>query len=239
MIIIPAIDLYEKKVVRLLKGDYDKMTVYSSDPVSKAKEIEKCGADYIHIVDLEGARDATTPNFDIVREIVKQTSLSAEIGGGIRSFETIEKYLDAGVQKIILGTVAVQNEDFLIEALSKYGSHIAVGVDARDGRVAIKGWLEESEKETIPFIKHLRDIGVKSAIVTDISKDGAMSGTNHSLYRDLLNIGGINITASGGVSSYGEIEKLRCAGVHSAILGKAMYEGKVDLKTAIELSGRK
>ena len=236
MILIPAIDLYEKKVVRLTKGDYNRMEVYSADPVATAKEIEKAGAKYIHLVDLEGAKNGTTPNADIVERIASETSLSVEIGGGIRSRESAERYISAGVKKVILGTAAVENEEFLKEMLSEFGERIAVGVDARGGRVAVRGWLEESEKEVFGFIAHLRDIGVKSAIVTDISKDGAMSGTNHALYKELLKTDGIDVTASGGVSSYEDIIKLRDAGVHSAIIGKALYEGKVDLKRALSVS---
>lgn len=237
MILIPAVDIYEGKAVRLLRGDYKKMTVYSDNPLAKAKEIESVGASHIHLVDLEGAKTGKTPNLDIVSSIAKETDLSVEVGGGIRSLDIIEKYLTAGIDKVILGTVAVENEALLAEALSLYGEKIAVGVDARDGKVAVRGWFEESSLETVSFVTHLRDLGVKSVIVTDISKDGAMGGSNHALYRELLEIDGIALTASGGVSSYDDIAALREIGVHSAILGKAMYEGAVELDRALEVAG--
>lgn len=236
MEIFPAIDLYEGKVVRLLKGDYEKMTVYSEDPVRTAQDIEAAGAHWLHLVDLEGAKDGTTPNFPVVSEIVKKTTLKVEIGGGIRSMETIWQYLSAGVARVILGTKAVTDRSFLEEALRNYGERIAVGVDAKDGKVAIKGWREVLDVDMIDFIKELRDLGVKNVIVTDIAKDGAMQGTNRALYRELVKLPGIEITASGGVSSLEDLKALREMHLYGAILGKAMYTGDVKLPDAMAWS---
>ncbi len=235
MILLPAIDLYEKKGVRLFKGDYKKMTVYTEDPVGTAVMIGRKGASWIHLVDLEGARDGTTPNFDIVREICQRIGLKAEVGGGIRNMETIDKYLNAGVERVILGTKAVEDEAFLKEAVKKYGSHAAVGVDARNGMVATHGWTKTSNVEMISFLKSLREIGVQTVICTDISRDGAMKGTNLELYRKLCGIEGLSIVASGGVSSTEDILALKQMGLYGAILGKAMYTGAVDLEEALRL----
>ena len=236
MIIIPAIDLYDKKVVRLLWGEYDKMTVYSDNPVEMAKTIEAAGAEVLHVVDLEGARDGGTSNFDVVAAICRETGLKAAIGGGIRTMETIDRYMEAGVRWVILGTKAVTDENFLLEALAKYGDRIEVGVDAKDGKVAVKGWTEVMDVDMIDFIKHLEEIGVKNVICTDISRDGAMRGTNLDLYRRLSEVSGMNITASGGVSNYEDIRTLRDMEVYGAIVGKAMYTGDIDLKKAIALA---
>lgn len=235
MDLFPAIDLYDKKVVRLLHGDYQKMTVYSDDPLANAKNLEKAGARWLHLVDLEGARDGSTPNFPVVESICKDTGLKCEIGGGIRSFETIEKYLHAGVSRVILGTKAVTDEAFLQEALARFGDQIAVGVDAKNGKVAVKGWLEVLDVDMIDFLRHLEEIGVSCAIVTDISKDGAMQGTNLPLYQKLSGTKKLKITASGGISSLEEIKALKKLGIYGAILGKAMYTGAVDVKEALKL----
>jgi phosphoribosylformimino-5-aminoimidazole carboxamide ribotide isomerase len=235
MELFPAIDLYDKKVVRLVHGDYQKMTVYSEDPLANARELEENGARWLHLVDLEGARDGSTPNFPVVESICKNTGLKCEIGGGIRSFETIDRYLDAGVSRIILGTKAVTDEDFLEEALKRYGEKIAVGVDARNGKVAVKGWLEVLDVDMLDFLKHLEEIGVNTAIVTDISRDGAMQGTNLPLYQKLAGLPKLNVTASGGISSLDELSALKKMGIYGAILGKAMYTGAVDVKEALKL----
>ena len=236
MLIFPAIDLYEKKAVRLLKGEYDKMTVYSENPLEIAKDFEKEGAECIHIVDLEGAKDGTTPNFDTVKNIAKNTSLFCEIGGGIRSIEVIEKYINSGVDRVILGTAAVNDENFLKEALNKYGDKIAVGVDIKDGYVAIKGWTEKSGYDCYDFCKKMQDMGVRNLIITDISKDGAMQGTNHELYKNLSEKFDINITASGGVSCIEDVKKLRAINLYGAIIGKAYYTKAISLKEAIEVA---
>ena len=236
MLLFPAIDLYDHKVVRLLKGDYQKMTVYSEDPVATARGIEADGGRWLHLVDLEGAKDGTTPNFDVVAAICQETKLQVEIGGGIRSLEMIERYLNAGVARVILGTKAVTDEDFLRDAVGRWGDRIAVGVDAKDGRVAVKGWVEVLDVDMFDFLWKLRSIGVKTAIVTDISKDGAMKGTNLPLYERLSRLHGIDITASGGVSTLEDIRALRDMGLYGAILGKAMYNGAIDLKDALAVA---
>ena len=236
MLLFPAIDLYDHKVVRLLKGDYQKMTVYSEDPVATARGIEADGGRWLHLVDLEGAKDGTTPNFDVVAAICQETKLQVEIGGGIRSLEMIERYLNAGVARVILGTKAVTDEDFLRDAVGRWGDRIAVGVDAKDGRVAVKGWVEVLDVDMFDFLWKLRSLGVKTAIVTDISKDGAMKGTNLPLYERLSRLDGIDITASGGVSTLEDIRALRDMGLYGAILGKAMYNGASDLKDALAVA---
>lgn len=234
MIIFPAIDLYDKKAVRLYKGDYQNMTVYSENPIEIARDFELCGATHIHMVDLEGAKDGTTPNIDIVKRVANETNLFVEIGGGIRTMDTVDKYLSAGVGRVILGTVAVTNTAFLKEAVSKYGEKIAVGADVKDGYIAIKGWLEKSQITLEDFLSEMQNIGVKYIICTDISKDGAMRGTNLELYKQLSLKYSMNITASGGVSSLDDVEKLREMDIYGAIIGKAYYIGAINLKDALE-----
>ena len=236
MIILPAIDLYEKKAVRLYKGDYANMTVYSNDPVSVARDFEAAGAEWIHTVDLEGARDGTTPNLDVVSAIARETSLKVEIGGGIRNLETVEKYLTAGVSRVIIGTAAVTDEDFLVRATKLYGEKIAVGADVRDGRVAIKGWLCDSGIELSDFLMRMQSHGIRTVICTDISKDGAMKGTNLGLYSTLAKSFDMNIVASGGVSSMEDVRALRKMELYGAIIGKAYYTGAIDLREAIEVA---
>ncbi len=235
MLLFPAIDLYDKKVVRLLRGDYAKMTVYSENPVATAKDIEAKGGKWLHLVDLEGAKDGTTPNFSVVEAICRETGLSVEIGGGIRSMETIEKYLNAGVARVILGSKAVTDEAFLKEALARFGKHIAVGVDAKDGKVAVHGWLDVLDVDMFDFLQHLVELKVDTVIVTDISKDGAMQGTNLALYEKLSSLEGINVTASGGVSGYEDIRALKEMKLYGAILGKAMYQGVIELSEALRI----
>ena len=236
MIIFPAIDLYDKKAVRLLKGDYNQMTIYSEKPWEIAEDFAKCGATHIHIVDLEGAKNGDTPNLETVKKIIEATSLFCEIGGGIRSMETVDKYFDAGIDRVILGTAAVENEAFVKECTDKYGDKIAVGVDIKDGYVAIKGWLEKSEFECFEFCEKMKNLGVKTLICTDISKDGAMMGTNHGLYKELSEKFDIQIVASGGVSSIDDVKKLREIDLYGAIIGKAYYLGAIDLKEAVEVA---
>ncbi len=236
MYILPAIDLYDGKAVRLYKGDYKNMTVYSDDPLSVARDFEAAGAEYIHMVDLEGAKDGTCPNFDVVAAVAANTSLKVEIGGGIRSEETIRRYIDAGVHRVILGTAAITDWDFFSAMVAKYGDKIAAGADCRDGYVAIKGWLETSAVTCHGFCEKLDAIGVKTLICTDISRDGAMQGTNRELYADLAARFRMNIIASGGVSSMEDIRSLRAMGLHGAIVGKAYYIGAIDLKEAIEVT---
>ena len=236
MIILPAIDLYEKKAVRLFKGDYDRMTVYSENPIEIAKDFEKHGAKYIHMVDLEGAKDGSTPNISVVNQVASQTNLFVEIGGGIRNITTAEKYISAGVGRVILGTAAVNDEDFLKEALKKYGKKIAVGADVKDGYIAIKGWLEKSQISLEDFLDKMERLGVDNVICTDISRDGAMKGTNVELYKKLSGKYNLNITASGGVSDIYDINRLKEMGLYGAIIGKAYYTGAISLKEALEVA---
>lgn len=233
MLIFPAIDLYGGKAVRLYKGDYQQMTVYSDDPLSVARDFENKGAKWVHLVDLEGAKNGTTPNIDVVSKIARETSLSCEIGGGIRNMETVEKYLNAGVSRVILGTAAVTDEAFLKAAVAKYGEKIAVGVDIKDSMVAIKGWIEKSEYDAFDFCEKMQKIGVKTIICTDISKDGAMKGANHALYRSLSEKFSMQIVASGGVASMEDVKKLAALNIYGAIIGKAYYTGAIDLEKAV------
>lgn len=235
MFVFPAIDLVGGKAVRLFKGDYDKMTVYSNHPEEIARDFVNEGAGHIHIVDLEGARDGNTPNFETVCRIKNESGAFCEIGGGIRSMDIVEKYISAGIDRVILGTAAVKDEDFLKEALSRYGDRIAVGVDIRDGCVAVKGWLEKTSFEAMDFCRKMKDLGVRTIICTDISKDGAMQGTNRALYKKLKEELDIDITASGGVSTMDDVVTLTEMGVYGIIIGKAYYTGAVDLKQAVEL----
>lgn len=234
MILLPAIDLYEKKAVRLYKGDYAQMTVYSEKPLAVAGDFASAGAEWIHLVDLEGARYGDTPNLEIVSEIVSETGLRAEIGGGIRRMETAQRYLDAGVRRVILGTAAVTDEGFLREALAAFGAAVAVGADVKDGYIAIRGWREQSAQTLEAFLSRMEELGVRTVICTDISRDGAMRGTNRALYRALSARFSMDLIASGGVSSLEDIRELREQGLYGAILGKAYYTGAVDLREALE-----
>ena len=236
MLIYPAIDLYEGKAVRLYKGDYAQMTVYNENPVEVAKDFLQSGASCIHLVDLEGAKSGTTPNLETVCAIKKETGLFCEIGGGIRSMEVVSRYLDAGLDRVILGTAAVTDPAFLQAAVAKYGDKIAVGIDIKDGFVAIKGWTEKSEKDALEFAAEMQTLGVNTLICTDISKDGAMEGANHQLYKALSKRFGMRIIASGGVSSMEDVKRLAAMDLHGAIIGKAYYTGAIDLAQAIEVA---
>ena len=236
MYLFPAIDLIGGQAVRLVKGDYNQKTVYSSSPVEVAKSFFDVGAEYLHVVDLDGAKSGNTDNLSVIADIIKESSLKVEVGGGIRSEEVIKKYIDAGVYRVILGTVAVENPDFCREMTKKYGDKIAVGVDIKDGFVAIKGWTEVADKTCFDFCKELEEMGVKTVICTDISKDGLLSGTNLELYRELQGKFNIDFTASGGVTSLDDVKALMEIGVYGAILGKALYTGNIDLKEAVALT---
>ena len=236
MLIYPAIDLYQGKAVRLYKGDYAQMTVYSDDPSSIAEDFARCGATHMHIVDLEGAKSGTTPNYETILEIKRRGGLFCEVGGGIRSMETVDRYLSAGIDRVILGTAAVTEPGLVEEAVTKYGDKIAVGIDLRDGFVAIKGWTEQSDLTAFAFCEKLQAIGVKTLICTDISRDGAMKGTNHDLYRELMEKFRMQIIASGGVSSLEDVQRLAEANTYGAIIGKAYYTGAIDLRRAIEVA---
>lgn len=233
MIIFPAIDLYEGKAVRLYKGDYNNMTVYNQHPEEVAVQFKKSGATHLHLVDLEGARDGTTPNIQTIKKIRNTTDAFIEIGGGIRSLDTVKTYIDAGVDRVILGTAAVNDRNFLIKAISEYKEKIAVGVDIKDGFVAIKGWTEKSNFDGIEFCKNMESIGVKTIICTDISRDGAMRGTNLELYKKLYKELSLDIIASGGVTDISDIVNLAEIGVYGAIIGKAYYTGAINLAEAV------
>lgn len=236
MLIYPAIDLFEGKAVRLFKGDYKQMTVYSENPPEIAENFASKGATHMHIVDLEGAKDGTTPNFETVLRIKQTSGLFCEVGGGIRSMETIDRYLSNGIDRVILGTAAVTEAGFVEKAVNAYGERIAVGIDIKDGMVAIKGWTEKSDLTAFDFCKRMQDIGVKTLICTDISKDGAMKGTNHELYSELMRRFDMDIIASGGVSGIEDIKRLRKENLYGAIIGKAYYIGAIDLSQAIEVA---
>ena len=234
MNIFPAIDIVQGKAVRLFKGDYAQMTVYSETPMDVVRDFERAGAKFLHIVDLEGAKSGDTDNIETISEIIKNTTLAVEVGGGIRSKEVIEKYLSAGAMRVILGTIAVTDEQFLKDAVACYGDKIAVGVDIKDGYVAIKGWTEKSSYSTFDFCEKLQKLGVKTVICTDVSKDGAMVGTNRELYRELSQKFTLDFIASGGVSTMQDIVSLKENGLYGAIIGKAYYTGAIDLSRAIK-----
>ncbi len=236
MLIFPAIDLFEGKAVRLFKGDYAQMTVYNENPLAVAADFKAAGATHIHVVDLEGAKSGETPNIDTVTALSAIDGLFVEVGGGIRSMAVVERYLSAGVDRVILGTAAVKDEAFLREAVARYGEKIAVGVDIKDGFVAIKGWTESSGLEAMAFCEKMQKIGVRTLICTDISKDGAMQGANHALYRALAERFDVQIIASGGVSSIKDVKKLAAMGLYGAIVGKAYYTGAIALTEAIEVA---
>lgn len=236
MNIFPAIDLYDKKAVRLYKGNYEEMTVYSENPPEIALDFKRVGAKFIHVVDLEGAKDGTTPNIDVVEKIVKESGLFVEIGGGIRSMEVLDRYFACGVSRAILGTAAVTDEDFLKAAVARYGEKIAVGADVKDGYIAIKGWIEKSEYTLDAFFDKMQSLGVKTVICTDISKDGAMRGTNLALYRELSEKYSVDIVASGGVSTLSDVEELAKMNIYGAIIGKAYYTGAIKIEDAVKVA---
>ena len=234
MVIYPAIDLYEGKAVRLYKGDYAQMTVYNENPAAVALDFRRCGADHIHLVDLAGAKSGKPENLDTIAAIMAAFGGFVEVGGGIRDMDTVDKYISIGVNRVILGTAAVKDPAFLKEALRKYGDKIAVGVDIKDGCVAIKGWTEKSDLTADDFMARMTALGVATVICTDISRDGAMQGTNRELYKELSSKYPIALIASGGVSAMEDIRALNAMGIHGAIVGKAYYIGAIDLKSAVE-----
>ena len=236
MKIFPAIDLYEGKAVRLLRGAYDQMTVYSENPIEIARDFEVCGAEFLHTVDLEGAKSGLTPNLDLIRRFAEETSLTVQVGGGIRTLETADRYLSAGVGRVILGTAAVTDETMLRSAVDKWGERIAVGADLKDGYVAIRGWTEKSELRWEDFFEKLEKYGVKTVICTDISRDGAMQGANRGLYEEIQRRFRMDLIASGGVSSMEDIRALKAQGLYGAIIGKAYYTKAIDLREAIEVA---
>ena len=236
MVIYPAIDLYGGKAVRLYKGDYAQMTVYNDDPTAVARDFTACGATHIHLVDLEGAKEGPSPNLATICKLKEATGLFCQTGGGIRTMEEVDRRLDAGIDRVILGTAAVTEKGFVEAAVAKHGEKIAVGIDIRDGFVAIRGWTEKTALEAFAFCKQMAGVGVKTLICTDISKDGAMQGANHELYRQLKEQFSMQIIASGGVSSLEDVAKLTALDIHGAIIGKAYYTGAIDLRQAIEVA---
>ena len=236
MILFPAIDLSDGKAVRLLRGDYNQKTVFSDDPLSVARDFVASGATHVHLVDLDGAKDGTTPNSGVVRAIAEKTPLFCEIGGGVRSLDTAEYYFSCGVDRVILGTAAVTDPAFLEAAVKEYGERIAVGADVKDGEIAIRGWTEKSGVKLDDFMRRMVELGVGCVIVTDISKDGAMKGTNRELYRELSEKYGVPVTASGGVSDLSDVIALRKLNLYGAIIGRAYYNGAIDLKEAIKVA---
>ncbi len=236
MYILPAIDIYETKAVRLYKGDYSKITVYSENPIEVAMKFKEAGAEFIHIVDLEGARDGSMPNFETIKEIIDRSGLKAEIGGGIRDEDAVKKYIEAGAARVILGTVAVTDPEFLEKMTAAYGDKIAAGIDIKDGYAAIKGWRETSDITADEMFNRMHQAGIKTVICTDISKDGAMAGTNVALYRELTAKYSMNIIASGGISDIESIKAVKSLGMYGAIIGKAYYTGAVELREAIEVA---
>ena len=236
MIIYPAIDLYGGKAVRLYKGDYGKMTVYSDEPWKVAAEMAAKGADHIHIVDLEGAKNGGTPNIETVLRIKNESGAFCEIGGGIRSEEVIDKYISSGVDRVILGTAAAENAGLVAEAVKKYGKAIAVGADIKEGKIAVRGWMQTADISVCEFFDKMTALGVRTVICTDISKDGAMQGTNRELYAELSAKYQLEIIASGGVSDISDITALKKCGASGAIIGKAYYTGAIDLSEAIEVA---
>ena len=234
MILLPAIDLYEGKVVRLTRGDYGNMTVYRDDPAAQAAEFQAAGGGWLHTVDLEGARDGGTPNFEVIRQICRTTGLKVETGGGIRSLDVIARYLDAGVERVILGTQAVTDPEFLEAAVCRFGSHAAVGVDLKEGAIAIRGWKETVPEPTEQFFARLCALGVRTVICTDVSRDGLLGGTNVALYRELSQRFDLDLIASGGVSSIKDLQQLKQIGLYGAILGKALYTGALELHRALK-----
>lgn len=236
MVIYPAIDLFDGKAVRLFKGDYAQMTVYSEQPEEVARSFKGTGATHLHLVDLEGAKTGKPANPKVIGNLVSAFGGFVEVGGGIRNLETVEQYLSMGVNRVILGTAAVTDEAFLKQALAQYGEKIAVGVDLKDGFVAIRGWTAQSSLTAEAFFDRMEALGVRTIICTDISRDGAMMGTNRGLYKTLSEKYSIELIASGGVSSLEDVEALAAMNIHGAIVGKAYYIGAIDLRRAIEVA---
>ena len=235
MKIFPAIDIIGGKVVRLTKGDYNLKKVYSSSPLDQAKYFESLGAEYLHVVDLDSAKNGKDDNMKIICEIAEKTSLFVETGGGVRTIDKIERYLDRGIQRVIIGTAAVKNPEMLDEAIRKFGGKIAVGVDARNSKVAVSGWTDTTDIDSYSFCKKMKEKGVRYIIYTDISKDGKLSGINYEIFKKLNSIDDLNITASGGVSSLDDVEKLNNLNIYGCIIGKAIYENRIDIKIVLEI----
>ena len=234
MIVLPAIDLRGAKAVRLLRGEYDNMTVYGENPVAVASSFAEKGASNLHVVDLDGALSGNTDNMEMIKKIISETKMSVEVGGGIRDEERIYKYLEMGAQRVILGTVAAENPAFAEDMVKKYGAHIAVGADVKNGEIATHGWTKTTGTDIYTFMKMMEDMGVSTVICTDVSRDGALMGTNMTLYKELSEKYGIGIIASGGITTIDEVYELAKMNVFGAILGKAIYNGNIDLAEAVK-----
>ncbi len=234
MIIYPAIDIIGGKCVRLQQGSYSDVTVFGDSPVDMARKWESLGAEYLHVVDLDGARSGKSENAEIIAQIAKTLKIPVQIGGGIRTLETIEAYLSGGLSRVILGTSAVNNREMLISALKEYKDKIAVGIDAKDGKVAIHGWEKTSDFTAVEFAKEVEALGTKTIIYTDISRDGMLKGPNLQAMKEMADSVSLNVIASGGVSKLADIVDLKQTGVSGVIVGKALYTGNVNLKEAIE-----
>ena len=234
MIILPAIDLRGGKAVRLLRGEYDNMTVYGENPVAVAASFAEAGASNLHVVDLDGALSGNTDNMDMIKNIISETKMSVEVGGGIRNEERVYTYLSMGAERVILGTVAAENPAFAEEMVKKYGAHIAVGADVKNGEIATHGWTKTTGTDVHTFMKMMENMGVATVICTDVSRDGALMGTNMELYRELSEKYGIGIIASGGITTVNEVYELAKMNVFGAILGKAIYNGNIDLREAVK-----
>ena len=238
MIIFPAIDLLNEKCVRLTQGDYNQVEVFNSDPVAQAKIFESQGAKFLHMVDLDGAKDAELVNADLIADVAKASGLSVEVGGGIRDMKAVEYYLSRGINRVILGSAAVKNQQLVIDAVKEYGERIVVGIDAKDGMVRAEGWIDNSEINYIELAKRMEDVGVKTIVFTDIDQDGTLAGPNLKQLDDLAHEVSCNIIASGGVAVLKDIINLVELDVYGAICGKAIYTGNLDLKQAIEITSK-
>ena len=236
MIIFPAIDLRGGKCVRLIQGDFDKETVYSDDPQATALKWQSQGAKFLHVVDLDGARAGEPKNISAIKSILNAVKIPIEVGGGIRTLNDMEKILSLGVRRVILGSVAVENISLVEDAVKKFGDKIVVGIDAKNGFVAVHGWEKSSAVKAGELAKKIVAAGVETIIYTDISKDGMLSGVNAETFAELEKISGAQIVASGGVRSLEDIRALKAAKVAGVIVGKAIYTGALDLQTAIELA---
>ena len=236
MIILPAIDILDQKCVRLTKGDYNTAKKVAQDPIETAKEFESAGAEFIHMVDLNGARDGRIVNNEIYEKVVKSVNIPIEVGGGIRNIETVDYYISKGINRVIIGSAALTDPEFVKAAVNKYGDRIAVGIDAENGMVKTSGWLEDSNVNYIDLALKMQDVGVKYLIFTDISKDGTLSGPNFAQLKELFYSVSINIIASGGIHDINDIIMLKSMNLYGAICGKSIYSGSIDLREAIRIS---
>ncbi len=235
MRLYPAIDMIDGQCVRLIQGDYRKKTTFSEDPLAVALRWQEEGGEFIHLVDLDGAKNGEMPNFDIICTIAKELRIPIEVGGGIRDMRAVEKYLEHGVNRVILGTAAIKNPEFVKEAVKEYGHRIVVGIDAKDGMVAVSGWEEVSQVSALSLAKRMEQLGVATLIYTDIATDGMLKGPNITAMQEMAEYVTIDVVASGGVSSLKDLEKLTQTGVEGAIIGKALYTGHIQLGEAVEL----